>query len=62
LKFKRLFKTSASQKQGVFVDLNFFVRGTGTSADGVLRGSASWPGLAISQGASVIKTDEVTMI
>jgi hypothetical protein len=62
LKFKRLFKTSASQKQGVFVDLNFFVQGTGTPADGVLRRSACWPGLVISQRASVIKTDEVTMI
>jgi hypothetical protein len=33
LKFKRLFKTIASRKQGVFVDLNFFIRGTGTSGD-----------------------------
>jgi hypothetical protein len=41
LKFKRSFKTSASQKQGVFVDLNFFIRGTATSGDGVLRGFPS---------------------
>jgi hypothetical protein len=44
------------------VDLNFFVRGTGTAADGVLRGVASWPGLVISQRTGVIKTDEVTKI
>jgi hypothetical protein len=44
------------------MDLNFFIRGTGTSGDGVLRGFPSWPGLVISQRVSVIKTDEVTMI
>jgi hypothetical protein len=62
VKFKRLFKTIASRKQGVFVDLNFLIRGTGTSGDGVLRAFPSWPGLVISQRVSVIKTDEVTMI
>jgi Chaperonin 10 Kd subunit len=45
LKFKRLFETSASRKQGGFVDLNFFIRGTGTPGDRVLFGK--WSGTEV---------------
>jgi len=55
-----LSQAQAKKKESLWI--NFCVRGTGTLDDGVLGGSASWPGLVISQPASIIKTPEVTMI
>jgi hypothetical protein len=62
LKFKRLFKTGVSQKQGGFVDFIFFVRGTGTPDDGVLKDWRSGSAGHQLTGQASSKTPEATMI